>query len=141
MLDLLDVRHVEHALAGGRGRRGAGLVRTLLAEDNSDGITRSELEERFLALCGDAGLPRPAVNARIEANGTAYEVDFLWRAHQLVVETDGWGPHHTRDAFEADRRRDADLLVAGLRVVRFTWRQITREPGAVAATLRSLLGA
>jgi very-short-patch-repair endonuclease len=141
MLDLLDVRAVERVRASGRGRRGAGLVRSLLAEDGVDGITRSQLEEHFLTLCRSASLPLPEVNTRIDANGTTYEVDFLWRQHHLVAETDGWGPHHTRAAFESDRRRDADLLVAGLRVVRFTWRQITREPGAVAATLGALLQA
>jgi hypothetical protein len=141
MLDLLDVGSVECALASGHGRRGAGLVRRLLAEHAPDQLTRSELEERFIALCREADVPLPAVNTRIEANGTTYEVDFLWRAHQLIVETDGWGPHHTRDAFEADRQRDAALLVAGHRVVRFTWRRITREPRAVAATLRALLQA
>jgi very-short-patch-repair endonuclease len=132
---------VQDALSHGRGRRGAGALRSLLAEHGPDQITRSELEERFLTLCREADLPRPAVNTRVEANGTTYEVDFFWRAHQLIAETDGWGPHHTRAAFEADRRRDADLLLAGFRVVRLTWRQITREPGAVAATLRALLAA
>jgi very-short-patch-repair endonuclease len=81
------------------------------------------------------------INARVDARGSTYEVDFLWRAQHLVVETDGWGPHRTRNAFEADRRRDADLLVGGLQVVRFTWRQIAHEPEAVAATLRALLEA
>jgi len=75
------------------------------------------------------------VNVRFDR----FVVDFLWRAQRLVAETDGWGPHHTRVAFETDRRRDAALLVAGLRVVRFTWRQIAREPGDVAATLCALL--
>jgi very-short-patch-repair endonuclease len=32
-------------------------------------------------------------------------------------------------------------MLAGWRVVRFTWRQIVEEPAAVAATLRSLLAA
>jgi uncharacterized protein DUF559/putative AbiEi antitoxin of type IV toxin-antitoxin system len=141
MLGLLDVHAVQSALEPSRGRRGAGLIRALLAQAGDDAVTRSELEERFLALCLAASLPRPRVNARVDANGTTYEVDFLWRQHHLVAETDGWGPHHTRAAFESDRRRDADLLVAGLRVVRFTWRQITREPGAVAATLGALLQA
>ncbi len=140
-LDLLDVRAVERARASGRGRRGAGLVRSLLAEGGVDAITRSQLEERFLKLCRNASLPLPEVNTRIEADGTTYEVDFLWRAQRLVVETDGWGPHHTRDAFEADRRRDAALLVAGLQVARFTWRQVSREPTTVASTVCSLLEA
>jgi uncharacterized protein DUF559 len=141
MLGLLDVHAVQSALEPSRGRRGAGLIRALLAQAGADSVTRSELEERFLALCLAASLPRPRVNARVDANGTTYEIDFLWRADGLVAETDGWGPHHTRAAFESDRLRDADLLVAGLRVVRFTWRQITREPTAVAATLRALLQA
>jgi predicted transcriptional regulator of viral defense system len=36
--------------------------------------TRSELEERFLQLCDDAGIPRPETNVRIEG----FEVDFVW---------------------------------------------------------------
>jgi len=58
----------------------------------------------------------------------------------LIVETDGGQTHLTRHAFETDRRRDADLTVAGYRVVRFTWRRVTDAPGEVAATLRALLG-
>jgi very-short-patch-repair endonuclease len=141
MLGLLDVGAVHDALGTGHGRRGASVVRGLLDEQGADAITRSELEERFLVLCRDAGLPRPAVNTRLEANGATYEVDFLWRTQRLVAETDGWGPHRTRDAFESDRRRDAALLVAGLRVVRFTWRKVTVEPDSVADTLRALLEA
>ena len=116
-------------------------MRALFLDDAVEVVTRSELEEQFLALCRCSGIARPEVNAQVEANGTTYEVDFLWRKQRLVAETDGWGPHHTRDGFEADRRRDADLLVAGLRVVRFTWRRISREPRAVVATLSSLLEA
>jgi very-short-patch-repair endonuclease len=139
MLDLLDVNAVHDLLRNGHGRRGARRLRALLLDDAVEVVTRSELEERFLALCRDAGLPRPEVNARVEASGATYEVDFLWRDQHLVVETDGWGPHHTRAAFEADRRRDADLLVAGVRVLRFTWRQITREAGHVSATLGAVV--
>ena len=100
--------------------------------------TKSELEDRFLKLCRSAGLPRPKVNTLVEANGATYEVDFLLGRQRLVVEADGWGPHRTRHAFESDRRRDADLLVAGLRVLRVTERQLRREADRVAATLRAL---
>src|SRR5215217_1288294 len=44
--------------------------------------TRSELEERFLALSDAHGLPRPETNARIEG----IEVDFVWRDRRLIVE-------------------------------------------------------
>jgi hypothetical protein len=44
-------------------------------------VTRSEMEERFLALCDEHDLPRPDVNTRIEG----IEVDFVWRDMKLIV--------------------------------------------------------
>lgn len=68
-----------------------------------------------------------------------HEVDFHWPQHRLVVETDGFATHGTRAAFEADRARDADLLRAGQRVLRFTWRHVAGQPNRVAETLKSAL--
>jgi very-short-patch-repair endonuclease len=65
--------------------------------------------------------------------------DFLWRANGLVIETDGRATHATREAFESDRRRDQRLMLAGFRVVRFTWRQVTGQPATVAETIGGLL--
>ena len=53
--------------------------------------------------------------------------------HHLVVETDGWDTHRTRQAFEDDRAKDAALTAAGYTVVRFTWRQLEDRPRWVAA--------
>ena len=78
---------------------------------------------------------RPAVNVQLGR----FEVDLLWREHRLVVELDGYASHGTRAAFERDRSRDAELAAAGLRIVRFTWRQVARDPAAVAARMRTLL--
>jgi very-short-patch-repair endonuclease len=100
-------------------------------------LTRSKLEERFLILILDAQLPRPEVNARVGG----HEVDFLWRDHRLVVETDGAATHLTRPAFEEDRRRDAELQAQGYRVLRFTWRQVVEQPRATIATVAQLLAA
>jgi very-short-patch-repair endonuclease len=77
------------------------------------------------------------VNARL----LGYEVDFLWRAQRLVVETDGRAAHGTHAAFERDRARDADLTAAGWRVVRITHRRLAGHREAVASQLRLLLGA
>jgi very-short-patch-repair endonuclease len=94
-------------------------------------LTRSELEERFLALCTRHHLPRPDVNARV----AGLTVDFLFADQRVVVETDGWRFHGHRAAFERDRRRDATLTRAGYRTLRFTHDQLTTEPHAVIATL------
>jgi very-short-patch-repair endonuclease len=138
VLRLLDVAAVEASIERANGRRGLVTLRRLL--DVPAPPTRSELEAAFLDLCGDAAVPAPRVNARVRVGARTVTVDFLWPEHGLVVETDGAAAHHTRRAFEDDRRRDVDLQLAGLRVARFTWRRLTREPGEVAAALQGLLG-
>jgi len=55
-----------------------------------------------------------------------------------VVETDGFATHATRDGFEHDRRLDATLARAGLRVQRFSWRPLTERPREVVDTLCAL---
>jgi very-short-patch-repair endonuclease len=125
------------ALAAARtGHRGAGRLRCALREhDVGTTLTRSELEERFLALCRAHDLPQPRVNARV----AGLEVDFLFKPEGLVVETDGWRYHRTRQAFERDRRRDAALTRAGYRTLRFTHRQVTADVRSVAQTVAAAL--
>jgi very-short-patch-repair endonuclease len=83
----------------------------------------------------EAGLPTPAVNTTI----APYELDFLWPAERVVVETDGWAFHGNRDAFERERAKDRDLQALGYVVMRFTWRQITTGRLSVAASLAAVL--
>ena len=97
--------------------------------------TRSELERRFLTLCRTEGIPPPELNVRVHG----FEVDFLWRAAKLVVETDGYRFHRGRSAFESDRARDLTLRGAGLAVIRLSQRQIAEEPRQVAEILRKLI--
>jgi hypothetical protein len=118
-------------------RPGVPALRALLTE--TVGLTRGELEKRFLEFLKDAGLPLPETNAHVEIDGIWYEVDCLWRAERVIVELDGRKVHDTKQAFEADRARDRILQAAGFRVVRITWRQLHESPGAVAADLRALL--
>jgi very-short-patch-repair endonuclease len=118
------------------GRAGAGALRRILdAHRLGSTVTRSELEERFLALCRKHRLPQPEVNVPL----LDYVVDFLWRDSCLVVEVDGRATHDTRRAFQADRDRDGRLAVAGYRVLRFTWWDVTRRPAIVADRVRRLL--
>jgi hypothetical protein len=139
LLRIFDLRAIQDVLTRADGRRGAAILKRLLAEYDGPTLTDSELEELFLALCEAAGLPRPAVNEWITlADGAAYKADFLWREERLIVETDGWGSHGTRQAFEHDRRRDRRLSVAGWTVVRFTWKDVERHQAEVIETLTDL---
>lgn len=113
----------------------AALRRLLATYEPGSALTRSELEERFLLLCRSDGIPAPLVNAEL----LGLTVDFLWPRAALVVEVDGREGHATHRAFQADRDRDARLVAAGFRVMRFTWRDVTVSPRVVSHRIRRAL--
>ena len=131
---LLDHDRLGRTMADARGRHGLKPLRDLLG-DHGPQPTASHLEDRFYALLKAAELPLPDVNRRVGR----YRPDFLWPEQRVIVETDGWAAHGGRLRHEADRVRDAELLVAGYRVMRVTARRLTRQPYAVMARLGALL--
>ncbi|HUR86425.1 MAG TPA: DUF559 domain-containing protein [Solirubrobacteraceae bacterium] len=136
VLQCFDRRAVTDIIDRNRRTRGATALANVIASIHDEPrLTRSALEALMLDLCVTHHIDRPEVNARI----AGHEVDFLWRAHRLIVETDGHEHHGTRTAFERDRARDAHLTTRGYRVVRFTYRQVLHEPDHVARTLLALL--
>ncbi len=66
-------------------------------------------------------------------------VDFLWREHRLVVETDGARVHGTASARRSDARRDRSLEQLGFRVLRFSYDEVARSASEVAARVASAL--
>jgi very-short-patch-repair endonuclease len=135
-LGRLDMRKLDELMGRSHGRRGLAPLRELIAASTAPEPTRSELERRFFSLMRRAGLPLPSSNVVV----AGYEVDAFWRKHHLIVELDSRRHHATRRAFEADRAKDAELQLAGYRVIRITWKMVTREPAAVVATMRAFLG-
>jgi very-short-patch-repair endonuclease len=135
VLRLVAPQAIEAALRRAPGRRTAVLRRLIQAERRPPTLTRSELEEAFLALCRRGGLPDPEVNAHLHG----YEVDFLWREQKRVVEVDGYAFHSARGAFERDRRKDVDLELAGFPVTRFTHDQVLCEPDDTLERTRRLV--
>jgi hypothetical protein len=117
------------------GRRGQKPLRTLLTDFETEPLLRSELEVLFKDLCDEHALPRPLTNVEVEG----HEVDAFWPAQRLIVEVDSRAHHLNGAAFEKDRLRDAELLVAGYVVMRITYRQLKGDPGAVATRIRRLL--
>ena len=133
-----DRRTLEAVLDALPGRRGAPALRVLLGAP-SPGLTRSELEDAFLALCCRAGLPASRLNARLWLGGRLVEVDVLFAGHRLIVELDGAATHDTTPAFHADRRRDAIAAAAGFQTLRYTWERVTADASAVTAELRAVM--
>lgn len=115
---------------------GSGALRDVLAEHRPElALTRSELEERFVALCERENIPLPEVNASV----CGLLVDAVWEKQKVVVELDGHAAHATPAAVERDRRREVRLRAAGYVVLRYTWQQIVREPDVVVGDLRTAL--
>jgi very-short-patch-repair endonuclease/predicted transcriptional regulator of viral defense system len=133
---LTDVPSLDALARAHAGHKGSAKLRATLQEhEPGTTLTKSDLEERFLQLCRQAGLPQPTVNDDIEG----LEVDFVFTAHRLLVETDSWRHHKSRNAFENDRRRDATHAAAGYRTLRFTHRQITDAPATVIRALEAAI--
>ena len=65
-------------------------------------------------------------------------VDFLL-GDRLVVEVDGAAFHTATDDFERDRRRDAELSCAGIRALRFSYKQVDQQPKLVIAAIEAAL--
>ena len=106
---------------------------TVLAADKDH--ARSHLERLFFALTRKARLPKPASNLEIAGRSR----DFAWPDQRLVVETDGYRYHSSRQAKRRDNRRDRQLTTLGWRPVRFTYEEIAFEPADVAKELAVLL--
>jgi very-short-patch-repair endonuclease len=132
---LVRRRDLRDVLGRAGRRHGTALLRSLIEDEVAPPLTRSEAEVRLLALIRAGALPEPEMNVRIRG----HEVDFLWRKERFVVEVDGFGFHSSQAAFERDRLRDAELQASGLRVMRVTWRQLTRTREATLARIASAL--
>lgn len=123
------------------GRRGMKSLRTL-ADDwrraapvAKKGRLKSPLEAKVLPLVLGRDLPTPLLNAPVTIAKGRIEVDFLWPDHRFVVEADSRAFHATHLAFERDRWRDRELVLAGYATLRVTHQEAEHEAVAVANTI------
>jgi len=124
-LDIFDLNAVVELLNRARGRRGARALRRAIAAYKPS-TQKSELERRFKALLETTpDIPRPAFNALIDGEAGTHEVDAHWPDQDLAVQLDGFEFHRTRRDREKDAASDADLELAGMRVMRLTWDDVT----------------
>jgi very-short-patch-repair endonuclease len=128
-------RQVEEALSRRRTSPGAKKLRAVLLGDVH--VTLSKLEERFLQLLNDQGLPLPQTN---RPAGTR-RVDCRWPTHRLTVELDGYRYHRSRHAWEQDRRREREARARGDEHRRYTYGDVFEEPRLMLAELNGLLPA
>jgi hypothetical protein len=137
-LDLFDLAAVERVLSRAGGRGGVATLRRCIAAWRPS-HTRSELEDRHRELVLAAGLPAPQLNVLLDGEERTHEVDAFWPSHRLVVQLDGFEYHRTRRDRERDSATDADLALAGYRVLRLTWDDVIVHQRRTGRRLQSLL--
>jgi len=119
-----------------RGVAGSGRLRAAIAVHRPElAHSRSEIERLLIGLCETHRLPLPKLN--VYRHG--WLVDAVWDAARVVVELDGFKGHRTKRQLESDHQRDLELRAHGYTVLRYTWRQLTEMPEAVALDIRQHL--
>ncbi|WP_232533737.1 DUF559 domain-containing protein [Plantactinospora sp. KBS50] len=136
---LLSGEELAEALARmPRARRRRLILET--ASDARDGAG-SIAESDFLRLCRRAGLPEPDRQVRrLDAAGRRRYLDVYFDEWKLQVEIDG-GQHREVGHWWADMRRQNDLWISGLRVLRFPAWAVRERPAEVLAQVRAALTA
>jgi very-short-patch-repair endonuclease len=131
-LRLIDFDELYALLARYAHRPGTPALRAQLERYRGPVDVRSELERLVDELCNHHDLPRPLANTIVEGRVR----DFSWPPCRLVVEADSYAWHRSPSALDDDRERDVELTLAGYRVLRFTYEQVTRRPRYVAGAIR-----
>jgi hypothetical protein len=133
----VDFSHLEDLLRRSRRQPGTAALREVLQRYAPGSIdTRSRLEEMCVELCDTYGIPRPSTNVVVAGRVR----DLYWPHVPLVLEADSYRWHRRPSALSDDRERDAELTLAGIPYVRFTYEHVAERPDSVARTTLTLLG-
>lgn len=118
-----------------KGIRGLGRVREAATLSRVGAQTALESISRFRLMAG--GLPEPHLQVAFhDENGLIGYADMVWEALGVIGEADGLGKYQTREDLIAEKRREDRLRALGWIVVRWTWDEILRNPGAVVERVR-----
>ena len=114
------------------------MARALALVDARSGSVLESLLRVLLHLHG-VRAPSTQVLVRARHGGWIGRVDFAWCDVGLVVEADGFAFHADRRRYRDDRRRGNALVLAGWRLLRFSWEDVVHDPDQVVACVRAAL--
>jgi very-short-patch-repair endonuclease len=123
---------------GGKGKRGTGALRAILARRGAENRpTESELETRLLQFLRRHRLPRPERQRTIfDQSGVVARVDFIYPAQRLIIEVDSRRYHSSPADWERDLRRRNRITSAGHLVLHATHHRMRADPRNLAAEIR-----
>ncbi len=120
----------------GRGAGSAGLARAIACADAG---AESPLESVSRGVIHVAGLPRPVLQQEFATAHGPYRVDFWWSQQGVIGEADGRVKYTDEDVLWREKRRRDALEELGLRVVRWSWTDVTTHRDDWVRHLRALL--
>ncbi|MBO0768103.1 MAG: DUF559 domain-containing protein [Solirubrobacterales bacterium] len=135
-LSQLDYTH-EYDLETLRAIPNRTLQQALDTYDPNYARLNEQFELDFYEFCVNHRIePLPTPNVEIVPGIT---VDALWPEHNLAVELDGKGNHHSDAQLLRDAQRDMTLRDHNISVIRYRRAQLKREPQKVRKDLESTL--
>ena len=84
------------------------------------------------------GLPPPAVQHPVVVGGRRYYLDLAYPHRRLAIEYDG-DDHRRQARARRDLEREAALVAAGWRVLRFDAPVVLLDPARIVAEVRAAL--
>ena len=99
----------------------------------------SRLEQWFLGILWEAGLPRPDLQKTFPSDGRVVARVDAFFPGGLVVELAGHGTHSSRSQRQRDAQQHTELTLRGLRILTFTYDDVRDRPNWVVARLRDAM--
>ena len=124
----------QHRLAGT-----AAFRELLSVRGEEEAMSESELESSVVRVLRKASIDLPERQVSVEWDEN-HRLDFLYPAHDLIIEVDGRKWHSSKERFVADRHRDNAASLEGKRVIRLTWEDVVKDKHYVVATVSQALG-
>ena len=140
LLTITEVRARVAAL-GTEGRSGLGVLRRLIERrDPSARVPDSRFNRLVGQLLVSGGQPPPTYEYEVAFDGEFVgRVDLAYPSRRLLIELDSARWHYNRRSFVNDPRRKNRLLIAGYRVLTFTWDDYTNAPESIIAAVAAAL--
>lgn len=106
------------------------LIDALDNVSNDAPVFHSPIEKFFWhAWQSDHGFLIP-IEYQYEVEGGKYRFDFAIPDRKVAIELDGYEWHSSREQFTKDRQRQREIEMLGWRVVRFSGREVVKNPSA-----------
>jgi hypothetical protein len=140
LMGIEDLRRCASSLPSAPGRKSKLVERVLIRRLPGYDPTDSDLEVRILRAIVGAGLPEPIAQHPVTLGRRRCRIDFAYPEVRLAIEVDGFEFHRDRSAFDGDRARGNDLVVAGWHILRLTSAMSNAQVVATIAAGLAALG-